>query len=938
MMQQRYIIFFSMVVGVFNVQAGVIPGDAPLDSHTTMINPIGSFAFDTANNSYSRFTLFIGAGSAVSGNRYAVGRLERQRDNQFSGDQKVIPMAPLQVLINNNAHMVSNPLCGAEIAYLAQVNNKPGVVTTAQNNLVHIIRNDEGSAIYSSPEMRDVNGQISGGILKFTGIESYSGGFFAAAVAACGSHSLSAIGGGISLVTTQKIGDNSGQENIVVCNANPYDSITSDNCPSPVNRGTQALAIGGDLTSLDITDMYWDAQLGRLLLAFNVRSGSNSNYGARAVAMGQLAGSNKLIIRPIAPSQVFTSSGDQIIGAVGSQVPVSIAKVRTMYTSTKSTYLIVVGGNGDSECVGNQVYAMPLVTGNSNAYGMLADVNQTPKNFRTFEKPALTSNDIFTTHSQGAQVGGGLLPLSTHQNVRDISVVGDTVYIAISDSYDGTTEPGIWSSQAIINNTGSIVAWTPWVRSAGTGSPVLGVQMDRARASFWYLTGTSTADINTIRITDLSASKDNLLAGTFDDQSVGLAQIISCNEYSEPIQIQGLKDFSRTTPGFDNVSLLVATSTNRVVIAETGRQQCSGQGFIPHTGDFKSGMSISYDGSLLHSSTGLVAIVQGGVLADLGPITTAAIATHGNDHWLVVGGINGLAVLADDNGYGWQGSINSLADLAALNLSFRMLKSTNSGYHIVRSLVVQDNNLFIMTYDHLDRVELTPASVKQGLITPSIIATLKDLGISSYGDFNDLVLYGPLALLATSKGLYRSGNGINVQIADGSNAVGWLPVIIPEWNGPVQQIFSISSYSGALVKSDLYLLCAYRGLNSAHINRFFVDTPICSNVTDSTIQPFKSDYFVMNKPSYVIDFGYYIDSLFMQGSLLFTSHCRDYDNPIFMGIINSGLYSESYFMAYGHTIIRSVFTPTEQFIGPMSQSSALGSIFFWGDGGLRVNE
>jgi len=63
-------------------------------------------------------------------------------------------------------------------------------------------------------------------------------------------------------------------------------------------------------------------------------------------------------------------------------------------------------------------------------------------------------------------VGAGKLPIADDTPIADIVVRGDTVYVSIDHDAGATDDPGIFYSQALFDETGKVVRWTPWTKRA----------------------------------------------------------------------------------------------------------------------------------------------------------------------------------------------------------------------------------------------------------------------------------------------------------------------------------------------------------------------------------------------------------------------------------------------------------------------------------------
>ncbi len=173
-----------------------------------------------------------------------------------------------------------------------------------------------------------------------------------------------------------------------------------------------------------------------------------------------------------------------IIGALstagGNNAFTNIFRLTTMHTSTGMAYLIVNGNSSavptatavtaQGQQVANQIWAVPLVNQGGDVVGSFASVRSGQHLLR-----AAAANDLITTDSAAAKVGGGALPVAFGTSgataglnaVNDIYVDGDAVYVAtgsqtVGASISDATETGLWKSQCVFNDLGQIDHWTDW--------------------------------------------------------------------------------------------------------------------------------------------------------------------------------------------------------------------------------------------------------------------------------------------------------------------------------------------------------------------------------------------------------------------------------------------------------------------------------------------
>ncbi|HLB40460.1 MAG TPA: hypothetical protein VJJ83_01595, partial [Candidatus Babeliales bacterium] len=692
-------------------------------------------------------------------------------------------LAPATALVNNQEN-ATNPLTGQKIALLGLADDLPAVVLDGAKNvyfLYSIALAPLVVSLVSSNNLNDSNGNLTASILQLAGAR-YNGNYLFAAVQNQAGDTFGAAGSGIALLRSQSSTSGEKEKRIthtlnVLNNGNAF-SFTGD---------LAALKIGATATiTSNSVDLWWDNYLNCLYIAVNVQAADASN-GARAVIVGNIS-NNQLTFSPIAPDAAL-SGANQIVGVNNSATTnVSIQKVRTMHTSTQLDYLVVVGGNGTSSSTGNQVYALPLVRTADSTNGTLAQYSSTPTTnstngfyrSRAYTTAATAPSDLLTNSATAAVVGAGNLPLAASSQPSDIWAIDDTVFVSISDAYSGSSTPGIFSSQALFDSAGRVQAWTPWQRVGGSNNQMWGMGYIPTSGDFWFIPGTDAANLTSLMRTVWGkGTADGLLGGTTSDADVGLVTNLN-------YPLQSLTDFSVNTAGFNQMALQIATGLNTMSLIETGR--VSGGYFQPNLGNFSTGAVQSTNGSLptLSSNTKL-ATVSGGALNQLGPITTSVVASAGTDHWLLVGGAHGLAVLCDSSGTGWSGTISQLSDLPA-NLSFKKV----GDYQYVTRLISDQNYLYVLTNEKLDRIPLNSTNFANDTLNPVTLAQPSASSTGAPNSYFDVAISGPLALLASAQGLWRTGNGNDISTAANQTAVQWTQIDLPSPIGPVYQLDALS--------------------------------------------------------------------------------------------------------------------------------------------------
>lgn len=758
--------------------------------------------------------------------------------------------------------------------------------------------------------------------------------------------------------------------------------MTTLNKAVPLDRTSDFLKIGNDLVSIDdIVDMHWDLNLHRVFIALRVQGNTGANDGARAIVVARFEESdkepaapapesnsssesneekkqepaeapkktyNKVVLGAIAPATAFDAVPNKMVGALGANVEVSIQKVRTMRTSTGTFYLIVLGGNGSVQDTAQQVFAMPLVngSGDSSLNGTIAARDSVPENLyegnpatlflgaRKRTEAALLPDQMPTSADAAVQVGGGAVPFGS---VTDLYVSRDAVFATVLDGA-GNQQPGTFYSQALFDEFGNIFAWTAWQRVGGHINQVLGGTTDAGTGDTYSMIQ-ENGEVNTVTRTDWSSGS----ADGLEFLSLAFGQVLPQANGG----IRGLFDLPVITPGLFDISLLVGVGHGAVVFGQTGAVNLGA--LIPVTGDQFKKVQLFENGTVsttlpIGAGDPTIVGISGGVLAEITPILAAEIAASTTQGWFVCGGCRGVAILSDDLGAGWNLATGLGPNFAGFTagMSFKGV----GNYRFVRKLMCDSEFLYVLTDTKLDRIDLNAGNIGLGEINPVTLATADHVpGIGANGIFLDFIVSGKFALIATSGGMVRVGNAADIITAIDESSVNWTIVPVPESDGCVYKLVSLSGAGRAQdlargTGGQLYALGAYRGKERAQINRFVVhglgDDDL---VSDTTILPLP-DLFIKDRLSFLVNFGDLRTVFATDGSVFFHARSREHGVnarvdalPVVQSPPQSGI-------RFGgpRSLLVNTGIPNQSFIGAIVRDSASGSWLVSGDFGLRVNE
>lgn len=852
-----------------------------------------TFTFDIATHGFyipgGRF--FVGAATSVSNNEYAVAAAHRS-GTTFK------PLAPQKVRLNGQPDM-DNPLFGSAVNYLTLAGARPLVASADIPSSLFLIEDAMPTiSVYAAQDIHDAQGNTASSLLGIMSsapevVVALEPGASMAAFAAIGNANggFDGDGSGIALLFFKKFTNKEKNTPFFVwdiVNAqtgasqfnNEGEPLNQGNQAFPLDKTTQSLAINNPVSSIgNVVDLFFDRDLGKLYIALQIVGGPGPTDGARAVVVASLI-NGRLFLQPIAQDSAFADN-TKIVGGVGPLAQTAIFKVRTMQTTTYLRYLVVVGGNGDAPSLGQSVFALPLVDNRQDAaHGTLASMQSNPLTIfgenppyrfftRVFTTPATAPSDLYSMNSPGAQVGGSsTLPGA----ITDITVSGDAIFVSVDEDGNGL-RAGIFYSQALFDTQGRINGWTAWQRVAGTQEKIAGFSYDPYKGEFWYLPEwlqaermqeTGPVQTNTVLRTEFTTSHD------------ALSSFISREFYQSTGGVQGLFDFPVTTPSFttaygSRLAVNAFTGFQKVVFMQTGADTNTFFGPQRITLDVYT----SENGTLQGFSNQPTLLLSGGAIGQIGPISSCAVLTDGLYGWFVIGGSEGVAILADDQGQGWDAAKGLQTKFQGLTQSMAFKKI--SGAKNVRKLIAINNLLFVLTDRTVERLTISASSIAASAVTSVVIAQLNDEQKACSSSYSDLIVSGPLALLATSFGLFRSGNLVDVQTVANTRLAGWTLVTLPESAGsftapgPVSRLFAISpdGFETSVANGGtVFALNAYVGLDQVQIYRLSVQ--VNDLVTDDSVTLFP-DLFIRNMPTFFANLGNYRNYVVTDGSLIAVS-------------------------------------------------------------------
>ncbi len=798
-----------------------------------------------------------------------------------------MPLMPQTITLNGHPE-IENPLFGDKIIQLGMLETEDGFVMRdmpvvvgesrpARVYLFENINQFNNTIVVVSMDVHDATGAVSPGIVDLT--TNNTSHVFAAVKPNGGEFGQE--NSGIALLVRGIMDTVEGEttkKERVFGEINATNGSTVDQKALQLDPTSPALFITTPLARIieNYAVMHWDAVLQRLYVGLSVVANNGTTDGARSIAAVKFIENGAITLETIAPDSAFAPGNiDSIIGVIGANQQLSVNALSTMYTSTALNYLIMVGGNGNLSAHNNSVFALPLVN-SGDAQGMIAAKNAQPQNIfknapvpnitaRIITTPATTPDEMTQATDSAAQVGGGLL---TAGPIVDIIVRNDTVF-----AFVGNETPGVYSSQALFDASGKIRSWTQWQRAAGTTDNIFAAVLNPFDGNFILASGADTNSVNTIKRTVWSNGSP---------ESLQPLTTILDNTLPTDGGAQGLQTFLPNTPGLHNIALLAAGGIGTIVLAQTGLQD-SVTGIITPTAGPDFNTMISFDnGTITTDVNEKTVIISGGDLNNVGPITALEIAATATNGWLFVGGSNGLAILANPDGSGWNPATQLSNNLVGLNAGM-MFKQVGN-YSFVKKLISDSGFLYVIAHDRVDRINLATSNFGTNTLDVTTIATIGDNGVSIRGGFLNGIFSQALALIATTDDLLRIGDGKDIRIIADESDAQWQLVAIGENAGAPTALYGVTQTNRVQditkgTSGQFYVLTADVGLNQSRINRFAVQPlGLTEPMTATTIQAF-DDLFVKNIPSFLLSFGEFRSNFATDGALYFATRNQNVHIP-----------------------------------------------------------
>jgi hypothetical protein len=712
----------------------------------------------------------------------------------------------------------------------------------------------------------------------------------------------------------------------------------------------------GSLDKPTNVDMCWSSSLQRLYVGLSEikRDDPSKEGGCFSILVGRTEinttdKKTKFVISPILSNpqkdRFYVNTTKHIMSFYydktdSKAIKISAKKVRSMLTSTSKNYLIancVVAEDSTNHY--NLVFALPVLGFVDNngkkipdaQVGTLSQINSATRlpSFNAIpgktEMPVFIKNDI-PKSTKGILVGG---EVPNDVDLSDMFIYGDSVYMCISDKTNAQDQ-GIFQSSAIFNENGVIVAWTPWQRVGGDIYRVLGGGVD-SLANFYFLCGDkSDPDLaNTVKITRWGKSEDtkpvfsipptdeitatdgnlsSVLSGIFPQEQGGVFQVINFDE-----QTDGFKKSNF-------FSMMVAVGYDKVALIQTGKRE---------DGKFKPVKKFVVNDNVFVFD-----------LSDLniGPLCFAELSrnTETGKGWIFVGGYDGVAVLCDKDGKGWDAAAGldnlTQANFPGAGYSFKKITPNNGDFKYVRklaSLVSQDltdNKLFIQTMTKLYAIDQDAAKFKTGSVEAKEITFSPALETPHFTDMLIIPNSDEQASTLSNAFKFILGTTHGLFYASGYDGT---KLTLKAVNYPTNPALHLHYLSGTKGKNgtlgNLFVTYANFLTNSGKVYRYAVDG---SNAT-----PVKS--INMDNTNLFIDFHGFRGNFVTDNAFGFSMLTKGPLNPIMTHIYKITENATTTSVPLDEYLDLAC---SNWYVGVITRNTASGSWLVPGDWGIRLNE
>jgi hypothetical protein len=679
---------------------------------------VSTTAYDDATG-----TFFVGL--EAGGDTYAVSKALRPALN---ATPTLVPIASNGLLTGQGIEFLTLATAtGSEAANLALVtlNNDPFLQTQL------IASTTDGATVTQSSVLKDASGVINtdgqdtAGIV---GIAAQTDFIFAAVRPTDDANSFGDANSGIAVVqitpTTLTLNQKAAVSGDAGIKAQLFDPTVAE------------IQIQADptITPNQIV-MHWDDILQRLYMGIGVSTGANNGDGAKAVVVGRVSSQGVLSFSSIAPDAAFTAGKTtNMVGAINDAdiLELNSIKLGIMHTSTGPDYLIMNGGNieADIDEGNNHIYALPLVNDPTNpaAQGTIAKKDAPLVDFK-FVTPATVNADLPESTEAPVMVGGGTLPIPHTVPITALMVSGDTVYISLGGNQTDLAATGLFYSQALFDETGKIIRWTPWTKAAfpahvftatASASALSFFAVDAANGRVW---GIDDQEKRSIALTQWNQTVSNS-ASLLDTLNSTLSQ--GC--YS-------LLDLDQSTRGF------AGNTTSRYALFGGANKVIFTQVSTATAATPTSAQTVTTDYTLPAN------FLETQLPPHAGAVTVLEYSRQLIDNFFFAGTNTGLfAFSADGNGL----DVATFSDLNLAPFSTSSWQKIAAVSGSIIDLKTTGNALYLLAY-HQSTQRYTLSRVLYDTTLASTFATQRVIAQTGTGIFNTVSIFTSIGIVATQE-------------------------------------------------------------------------------------------------------------------------------------------------------------------------------------------
>lgn len=586
-----------------------------------------------------------------------------------------------------------------------------------------------------------------------------------------------------------------GLVNINPLDGTNFNNFGPQNKAVPIHDALTITTAPSFIAGANASAMVWDDVLQKLFIVFSgVQTAPNTAdtvNGAVALLIGKIVSTSNGNNPPIYSLKIekcanlvnntWPTTKDRIVGCQNrddtTQSVIKLYNIGIMHTSTGRDYTIINGeiaqttdttATDSTKCV---VYALPVMPqgstdqqGNDTA-GKLAKPESSTGTFQQITTAEALIKDSDKQAIVGANpyyLAHGTIQSFQDAQIQNMQISGDTVFVALAGTRgnsktDTAGEAGIFASTAIFANNGTIRTWTPWQRVMGYIDKAYGFGFDTSTNNFWYV----GPDKQTAKVTIWSSGdtrQDGIHAGS--PLSIALQNFF----FQEYLGVVNLVNFDDETVGFKPwdpkftypaFSMMVALGYNTVALIQTGAKSNvndNTSAFTP-TASYVANLvgntpppsttNVFVFNNLITPATGTTNPASS-VTQPLGFITTAEVSRIGaptnyqrtysqTQGWLFIGGQNGVAVLCQNGGAGWNSTtgFNALTNTGFPGTGYSFIQLTPPAnipaynFSNVQKLVSDGTYLYILTITDLYRLKMDSRDfINFAIIDPSRITRI----------------------------------------------------------------------------------------------------------------------------------------------------------------------------------------------------------------------